>query len=115
MKDNVEHTGKAFLGLTLNCCHCHDHKYDPITQEDYFRPPRRLRADRDPPRPRARASPTRARSRSTATGRRTSPITSGMVRVFDEKLDAKTFFYTGGDDAQRRPRQAAVPPGVPAS
>jgi hypothetical protein len=36
MRSNVEHTGKAFLGLTLNCAHCHDHKYDPITQDDYF-------------------------------------------------------------------------------
>ena len=25
MRDLVEHTGKAFLGLTLNCAHCHDH------------------------------------------------------------------------------------------
>ena len=37
MRSNVEHTGKAFLGLTFNCAHCHDHKYDPITQLDYFR------------------------------------------------------------------------------
>ena len=36
MRDNVEHTAKAFLGLTLNCCHCHDHKYDPITQKEYY-------------------------------------------------------------------------------
>ena len=36
MRDIVEHTGKAFLGLTFNCAHCHDHKYDPITQRDYF-------------------------------------------------------------------------------
>ena len=33
----IEHTGKAFLGLTLNCAKCHDHKYDPITHEDYYR------------------------------------------------------------------------------
>jgi hypothetical protein len=33
----VEHTGKAFLGLTINCARCHDHKYDPITQQDYYR------------------------------------------------------------------------------
>ena len=38
MRSNVEHTGKAFLGLTFNCAHCHDHKYDPITQSDYSRP-----------------------------------------------------------------------------
>jgi hypothetical protein len=36
LKDSVEHTAKAFLGLTVNCAHCHDHKYDPIKQTDYF-------------------------------------------------------------------------------
>ncbi len=29
MRHSVEYTGKAFLGLTFNCAHCHDHKYDP--------------------------------------------------------------------------------------
>lgn len=29
--------GKAFLGLTLNCCQCHNHKYDPISQREYYR------------------------------------------------------------------------------
>ncbi|MDE2714872.1 MAG: DUF1549 domain-containing protein, partial [Verrucomicrobiota bacterium] len=33
----IEHTGKAFIGLTLNCAKCHDHKYDPITHVDYYR------------------------------------------------------------------------------
>ena len=33
----VEHTSKAFLGLTMNCCKCHDHKYDPLPQTDYYR------------------------------------------------------------------------------
>jgi hypothetical protein len=28
--------GKAFLGLTLECARCHDHKFDPIPQRDYF-------------------------------------------------------------------------------
>lgn len=32
----IEKTGKAFLGLTLNCVRCHDHKFDPITLRDYY-------------------------------------------------------------------------------
>jgi len=28
--------GKAFLGITMECARCHDHKYDPISQEDYY-------------------------------------------------------------------------------
>ncbi len=35
--DAVDTTGSAFLGLTLGCARCHDHKYDPISQKDYFR------------------------------------------------------------------------------
>jgi len=35
--DMSETMGTVWLGLTLNCCRCHDHKFDPILQEDYFR------------------------------------------------------------------------------
>jgi hypothetical protein len=35
--DRVANTGVVFLGLTLGCAQCHDHKYDPITQIDYYR------------------------------------------------------------------------------
>ena len=37
MDETIEHVGKSFLGLTLNCAKCHDHKYDPLSQEDYYR------------------------------------------------------------------------------
>ncbi|MGI8603412.1 MAG: PSD1 and planctomycete cytochrome C domain-containing protein [Verrucomicrobiales bacterium] len=36
VQDRVETTGAVWLGLTLNCCRCHDHKFDPFTQRDYY-------------------------------------------------------------------------------
>lgn len=34
--DRTNTLGKAFMGLTLGCARCHDHKYDPISQQDYY-------------------------------------------------------------------------------
>lgn len=34
--DQIDLTGRAFLGLTLACARCHDHKFDPITTRDYY-------------------------------------------------------------------------------
>ncbi|MEX1230704.1 MAG: PSD1 and planctomycete cytochrome C domain-containing protein [Planctomycetaceae bacterium] len=34
--DNIDVIGKAFLGLTLGCARCHDHKFDPVSTEDYY-------------------------------------------------------------------------------
>ncbi|GIW88507.1 MAG: hypothetical protein KatS3mg108_2831 [Isosphaeraceae bacterium] len=37
LDDMLATTGTAFLGLTLGCARCHDHKYDPISSRDYYR------------------------------------------------------------------------------
>jgi hypothetical protein len=36
LEDTIETTGRAFMGLTLRCARCHDHKFDPVTKEDYY-------------------------------------------------------------------------------
>jgi hypothetical protein len=34
--DRVSTTSAVFMGLTMECCRCHDHKYDPITQKEFY-------------------------------------------------------------------------------
>jgi hypothetical protein len=114
MKDQVEHTAKAFLGLTMNCTQCHDHKYDPITQEEYFKfracfEPMELRHDR------VAGEPDPGPFKKYVYAQSYGPIASGMIRVFDEKLDAQTFLYVKGDERNRIPDRPPLPPGAPAA
>jgi len=37
INDKVDTVATAFLGLTMRCAQCHDHKYDPLSQKDYYR------------------------------------------------------------------------------
>jgi hypothetical protein len=37
MYDRIDAVGKAILGLTISCAQCHNHKFDPITQEEYYK------------------------------------------------------------------------------
>ena len=34
--EQLDTTGKAFLGMTFGCVRCHDHKFDPLKQTDYY-------------------------------------------------------------------------------
>ena len=36
LDDMITATGTTFLGLTVQCARCHDHKFDPISQRDYY-------------------------------------------------------------------------------
>ena len=36
LENTIETVGQAFMGLNLRCARCHDHKYDPLTMQDYY-------------------------------------------------------------------------------
>src|SRR5690606_27739328 len=82
LDDTLEHTSQAFLGLTMNCCKCHDHKYDPLTQLDYYR----LRAIFEPHQVRLDALPGQPDLER-----------DGLPRVFDAHPDAATYLHIRGD------------------
>ena len=109
----VEHTGKAFLGLTFNCAHCHDHKYDPIAHEDYFRfraffEPIELRQDRVV----GEGDPGVFQKYDYSSLRKIVKL--GAVRVYDDKTDTKTLMYLGGDERNLVKERAPLQPAGPA-
>ncbi len=113
MRANVEHTAKAFLGLTFNCAHCHDHKYDPISQRNYFQmraffEPIGIRQDRVA----GEADPGPFQEYNYSTLRKI--VRLGAVRIFDKNPDAPTWHYSGGDERNRDKELGSIPPGVPA-
>jgi hypothetical protein len=99
MQDAVDHTALAFLGLTVKCARCHDHKYDPISQAEYYRfraffEPYEVRIDRVPGQP--------------DTGK------DGLSRVFDAELDRPTYLFVRGDN-QNPDKSRTLEPAVPAT
>ena len=98
LDSTIEHTGKAFLGLTLNCAKCHDHKYDPISQLDYYR----FRAIFEPHRVRLDPVP------GTIDLDR-----DGIPRAFDDQAEVPTFLHLRGDE-KNPDTETKLDPGVPA-
>ncbi len=97
MDDVVEHTSKAFLGLTMNCVKCHDHKYDPLTTADYYA----MRAIFEPYHARLDELPGT-----------TDLEKDGLPRAYDLHLDRPTYIHVKGDEKRPDTNQvirAAVP------
>jgi hypothetical protein len=93
----IEHTGKGVLGLTLNCAKCHDHKYDPVTQANYYQ----FRAIFEPYQLRTDLLPGEL-----------DVTKDGIPRAFDCNLGAKTFLHVRGDE--RNPdKNRDIAPGLP--
>ena len=97
LDDAIEHTGKAFLGVTFNCCRCHDHMYDPLAQREYyalraFFEPYDVRIDRLPGEP--------------------DTAKAGLARVFDAKPRIETFVFARGNEKNPLTDEP-IPPAIP--
>ncbi|HEX5271218.1 MAG TPA: DUF1549 domain-containing protein, partial [Gemmataceae bacterium] len=97
LEETVEHTGKAFLGLTLNCAKCHDHKFDPISQQDYYC----FRAFFEP-----------YQVRTDMVSGEADLEKDGVPRAFDCNPDAPTYRFVRGDERQPV-KDRPLSPGVP--
>ena len=97
MDEIVEHVSKGFLGLTMNCSKCHDHKYDPIQQVDFYR----MRAFFEPYHVRTDVVPGVS-----------DLVQDGIPRVYDGLLDKPTFLYIRGNE-KTPDSSMVITPGVP--
>ena len=94
LEASVEHTGKAFLGLTLNCAKCHEHKSDPLSQAEFYQ----MRAFFEPYEVRTNLLSHAGDSKS-----------NSLVQAFDARLSEPTYVFTRGDEARPETNQPVLP------
>lgn len=97
LDETIEHTSRAFLGVTMQCVKCHDHKYDPINQAEYYR----MRAVFEPLHVRLDPWPGE-----------TDLEKNGLPRVYDLHLDRATYRHVRGDE-KNEDKSKALTAGVP--
>ncbi len=106
--DTVETTSQALLGLTMRCARCHNHKYDPVSQEEYYR----FRAFFEPHD--VRTDKVKFATAMEKDAKTTPILADGLSRVFDSKAETPTYRFIRGDD--RYPDETKkLSPGVPAA
>jgi mono/diheme cytochrome c family protein len=94
----VEHTGKAFLGMTFNCARCHDHMFDPVTQREYYS----LRSFFEP-----------YKVRIGPIGGVLDENADGLTRAYDAEPETPTYLFVRGNDKQPD-KENPVSPVLPA-
>lgn len=97
LDNTVDHTAKAFLGITMECAKCHDHKFDPIAQTDFYAlravfEPHEIRTDILPGQPNIERD--------------------GLSRAFDAQPELPTYLFVRGNEKQpnkEQPLTAGLP------
>ncbi len=92
IEGNVQILGSAFLGLTLQCARCHDHKFEPVTQAEYYGLQAILRPAFDPDhwlKPNERAIEVGLRTEREAHKRRTAEVERDL-KTLQESLEGLT-------------------------
>ncbi len=107
LEDVISAVSQTFLGMTVNCARCHNHKFDPIPQKDYYRIKARLRSGPSR-RPRPASSPAEMAAAEKERAARNQKLSELGKRIVDIERAAATIV------AAKRGEKNAAPSGVSA-